>query len=144
MSDIDGQQDSRLKQGLPYLSFSQSKGVIEYHWRDGVGTISNHAWAGNHAGKNNPSMQKVRCVGPLPQGVYTILPPVTHPHLGPFAMKLEPVEGTDTFGRDGFWWHGASSNPNNYGQESMGCVISDRGSRVAGWETGARQLLVTE
>ena len=143
MSD-DGTIDSRLNQGLPYLSFSQSKGVIEHHWRGGVGVITNHAWAGNHEGKNNPDMQDVRCVGPLPRGVYNILPPVTHPHLGPFAMQLEPVQGNEMFGRDAFYWHGPSQDTAHYGQESMGCVISDRGSRVAGWNTGARQLLVTE
>ena len=138
---VYGAIDSRINQGLPYLLYSQANGVMAFGWRGGVNEFASGLWAGNHDGKNNPSAQDKRGVGPLPQGVYTILPPVHHPHLGVVAMQLEPVEGNEMFGRDAFWIHGPS-NGNNRGQESMGCIIMPHDDRVRLWETGARQLQV--
>lgn len=139
----NGETDSRINQSLPYLVYSQSKGVMDFVWRGNVQEFASGLWAGNHAGKNNPASQDQRCVGPLPRGVYTISSPVKHPHLGPVAMELHPFEGNKMFGRDGFWIHGPS-NGNNRGQESMGCIIMPHDKRVALWETGARQLQVVE
>ena len=124
-----------------FIEFKQSTGELTYCWRESRVEITSHAWAGNHAGKNNPAMQDVRCVGPLPQGKYFIEQPVTHPHLGPFAMHLIPDSSNQMFGRDAFYIHGPSMG-NNRGQESMGCIIADRQSRENLWATGARELRV--
>lgn len=138
-----GALDGRIDSNRPYLIYSQRHGAMAFGWRGNVSEFATGLWAGNRDGKNNPSAQDQRGVGPLPQGVYSIAPPVTHPHLGPVAMRLDPVQGNEMFGRDGFWVHGPS-NGNNRGQESMGCIIMPHDKRVDLWETGARQLWVTE
>jgi Protein of unknown function (DUF2778) len=91
-------------------------------------------------GKNDPAMQAVRNVGPLPVGHYRITPPFTHPTAGPFTMRLVPLHGTETFGRDGFLIHGDSrSQP---GAASHGCIILSRADRELVWATGERTLEV--
>lgn len=88
-------------------------------------------WAGNDSrpgvnpdhvqGRNNPAMQAVHNIGPLPQGWYTLDEPITHPHLGPLAFPLIPDPANEMFGRGGFFIHGASSaDPLN---SSEGCII---------------------
>lgn len=86
-------------------------------------------WAGNHEGKNNPDMQQVRCVGPLPQGTYKVEPWIErHPHLGPFVAPLTQVAG-ETYGRGDFFIHGPSVG-SNFGQESKGCIVIARSMRL--------------
>lgn len=106
------------------LNFSQTTGKIT---KDD-GALVAAGWAGNGQGKNKPSMQAVRCVGPLPQGVYKVGPWHTHERLGPLAAKLDQIEGV-TYGRDDFYVHGASSK--NFGQESKGCIVVPRPGREA-------------
>ncbi len=81
-------------------------------------------YSGFGAGKNNPAMQNVPNIGPIPLGEYEIGPPhdtVTH---GPHVMALTPSAGTNTFGRDGFLIHGDSKvSP---GTASHGCIILPR------------------
>ena len=51
-----------------------------------------------------------------------------HPGLGPMVAHLEQIEG-ETFGRNGFYFHGPSSDAAHYGQESMGCIVVPRSGR---------------
>lgn len=106
------------------------------------GQLYAQGWAGRGKGKNNPAMQDVRCTGPLPRGLYVIAEPIKHPRLGPCAMKLTPSADNEMFGRDDFWIHGASTNPERHGQESMGCVILSRPDRMRLVESGVRLLEV--
>lgn len=99
-------------------------------------------WAGNGEGKNNPEMEKVKEIGPLPKGSYLIMPPVDHPRLGPFALRLIPDETNHMYGRSDFWVHGPSKNPSRYGNESKGCIIMDRVKRIKLWESGILKLEV--
>lgn len=93
------------------------------------GIVIAHGWAGNGAGKNNPDMQSVHSVGPLPQGLYKVGPwEEKHGHLGPIVAHLEQVEG-ETFGRDAFYIHGPSTG-SNYGEESKGCIVLPRPYRA--------------
>src|SRR5579863_3670226 len=66
-------------------------------------------YSGIDNGKNNPAMQAVHNLGPIPQGSWTIVgPPVnTHDH-GPYVLRLNPLPDTNTFGRGGFLLHGDS------------------------------------
>jgi len=99
------------------LTFQQSTGLVT----DSAGEVVAHAWAGNGEGLNNPAMQAVRCVGPLPQGTYRVGTwEEQHPGLGPMVVHLQQIAG-ETFGRDGFYIHGPSST--HYMQESKGCVV---------------------
>lgn len=94
-------------------------------WDDGDGI------AEPGEGYNDPSMQKVRNIGPLPVGFYSISLPFTHPTIGRLVMRLEPLPGTDTFGRSGFLWHGGGLS------SSQGCLVSSLQSR----ELAARHVL---
>jgi hypothetical protein len=75
-------------------------------------------------GKNNPSMQDVPRVGPLPQGKYKFGTPVPQSHLGPFAIPLIPSPDNQMFERDDFYCHGDTID--NPGSASEGCIILAR------------------
>ena len=105
------------------LMYSQSSGALTGADK---GVVA-QGWAGNGEGKNNPAMQEVHEVGPLPQGLYDLGPwEQFHPGLGPLVCRLTQVEG-ETFGRDGFFIHGASMG--HYGEESKGCIVLPRSQR---------------
>ena len=75
-------------------------------------------------GKNNPDLENVPEVGPIPVGQYSIGSPedtLTH---GPFVLPLTPDAANQMFGRDGFLIHGDSVvEP---GTASRGCIIMAR------------------
>ena len=59
-------------------------------------------------GKNNPAMQNVMMVGPIPRGGYMIETPFNDPIHGPYAMHLTPDAANVMYGIDGFLMHGDS------------------------------------
>lgn len=126
------------------LIYSQSTGIMT---RDELQLT--RGWSGQHDGKNNPDMQKVRGVGPLPRGLYTIGPwEETHGHLGPMVAPLHPDPENDMKAMDGkertaFFIHGPSTG-DNYGQESMGCIVMPRQERTLVKNSGETRLQVTE
>jgi len=98
-------------------------------------------YSGAGEGKNNPAMENVRNVGPIPCGDWTIIgPPVDTPTHGPFALRLEPAAETETFGRDGFLMHGDSIK--SPGTASQGCIIMPLPVREQVWNSGDRDLKV--
>ena len=98
-------------------------------------------YSGTGEGKNNPDMQSVRNVGPIPQGDWTIAgPPVNTAEHGPYVLRLMPNDGTQTFGRSGFLMHGDAKNAP--GTASQGCVIMPRNVREQVWDSGDRDLQV--
>ena len=103
-------------------SYSQSSGQIT--WDDeaiGIG------YSGHGVGKNNPMMQAIKDVGPIPQGTYSIGEPFDTESHGPFVLRLSPTGATNTFGRSGFLIHGDSvCTP---GLASEGCIILSRVAR---------------
>ena len=84
------------------------------------GVFEGTGYSGTGAGRNNPDMQSVPNVGPIPQGTYKIGP--AHDEigtLGPCVMNLDPTDYTDDFGRSAFRIHG-----NNAANDaSHGCII---------------------
>jgi hypothetical protein len=117
--------------------FQQSTGAILH---DSVAKF--HGYAGNGAGKDNPAMQDIHNVGPLPRGKYTIGPPHTSGHTGPYTMNLEPDPANEMFGRSAFRIHGDSiAAP---GTASNGCIVTARVNREAIWASGDRELVVLE
>jgi hypothetical protein len=103
-------------------TYNQQNGVL---LKDGetMGT----GYSGFEAGKNNPAMQRVEDVGPIPKGVYEIGSPHDTASHGPHVMALSPAAGTETFGRSGFLIHGDSvADP---GAASHGCIILARDLR---------------
>jgi len=106
---------------LPW-QFNQTTGVLSKY-----GMSIGHGYSGHGEGKNNPALQQVHAVGPIPCGDWTI----GHPHdtkdHGPYVMRLDPNRGTETFGRSGFLMHGDSlTDPGN---ASEGCIVTDRDTR---------------
>ena len=106
--------------------------------------LSALGYSGHAEGKNNPDLQSIHNVGPIPEGRWTILddpPPSTDlgPH-GPYVLHLAPKPGTETFGRGGFLIHGDSIHAP--GTASLGCIILPRTVREAIWQSGDRDLLV--
>jgi hypothetical protein len=83
-----------------------------------------YGYSGFKNGKNNPKMQTVHDVGPIPRGFWHIGHAHDSLHTGPVTMDLLPYPGTETFGRDLFRIHGDSkSDPGN---ASHGCIILSR------------------
>jgi hypothetical protein len=64
-----------------------------------------------------------------------------HHHHGETA--LHQVEG-ETFGRDGFFIHGASMDTTLYGQESKGCIVIPRAGREKVKDLNPSTITVTE
>lgn len=86
------------------------------------GMLIGVGYAGHGAGFNNPAMQNVQDVGPLPQGSYTIGDPHDNMHTGPFTLDLGPDATDQMFGRFAFRIHG--DNPEMNHTASDGCIIA--------------------
>lgn len=99
-------------------------------------------YAGHGDGVNNPDMQNVPDVGPIPCGLWSIGAPMDSPKTGPFSMPLLPHEGTETFGRDGFFMHGDAVGHAGERIASEGCIVMPPGVREQVWESGDHVLRV--
>jgi hypothetical protein len=92
-----------------------------------IGTLFGQGYSGHGEGKNNPDMQNVKMVGPIPKGIYYIGEPYNSQKTGPFTLPLTPDPSNEMFGRDAFLIHGDSiSEP---GTASNGCIILPRSIR---------------
>jgi|ERR1700728_347366 len=117
-------------------TFTQTSGELQ---QDGEQVATGYSGAG--VGKNNPAMEAVHNVGPIPHGDWTIVgPPVNTRDHGPYVLALRPTSGTETFGRSGFLMHGDSIE--SPGCASHGCVIMPRAIRERVWTSGDRDLEV--
>jgi hypothetical protein len=118
------------------MIYSQSTGKLF----DSSGNLIGIGYAGNGNGKNNPAMQDVKCIGPLPRGRYTISNPHNSDHTGPFTLDLIPDAGNEMFGRDEFKMHGDSiTEP---GTASNGCIVMSRYIRDLVWNSKDHRLIV--
>ncbi len=98
-------------------------------------------YSGASEGRNNPAMENVSNIGPIPRGGWTIAgPPVDSKHHGPYVLKLNPAPSTETHGRSGFLMHGDSRK--HPGGASQGCVILPRAVREEVWQSGDREFEV--
>ena len=117
-------------------TYSQKSGELD---RDDAKVATGYSGAGT--GKNNPEMQHIHNVGPIPQGEWTITgPPVDTKTHGPYVLKLAPNTETETFGRSGFLMHGDSKD--HPGTASQGCIIVPKSVREQVWNSGDRDLKV--
>jgi hypothetical protein len=115
--------------------YNQSNGTFS---KDGQ--VVGHGYSGFGSGKNNPALQNLIDVGPIPEGFYEIGPPQDTTSHGPHVMSLSPAEGTNTFGRCGFLIHGDSVE--NPGAASHGCIILAHGLRMQVSSSSDTQLQV--
>lgn len=117
--------------------YSQKTGNLSYNGKP-VGS----GYAGVGDGVNNPAAQNIPNIGPIPRGLYSIGVAFTHPKAGPMTMRLTPMKGTNTFGRDGFLIHGDNTSMNH--TASNGCIIQNRTVRASVAVSNDRTLEVTE
>jgi hypothetical protein len=98
-------------------------------------------YSGHGEGLNNPAMQDVHDVGPIPQGRYRIAGWYDDTEKGPCVARLEPLPETNTYGRVGFLIHGDNSQLNH--TASHGCIIQAKTARQYVRSTGDTLLEVT-
>jgi len=123
--------------------FQQSTGNIY----DPDGHLVATGYAGGNLGlhpegKNNPAMQQLHLIGPLPRGLYTMGTPVAQSRLGPFAIPLIPDPANEMFGRGDFYIHGDRIGAP--GCASDGCIIMPRQVRNLIWASSVHTLEVVE
>lgn len=115
--------------------YDQSSGTISHNGAN-IGT----GYSGHQSGKNNPAMENVKGVGPIPIGKWHMDEVRENGHTGPFSIVLSPEPGTETFGRSEFLIHGDSVQ--HPGDASHGCIILPHFIRTQIWDSGDRLLEV--
>ena len=95
-------------------TYKQSTGEL-HHGDQLVGV----GYSGHAEGRNNPAMQAVHDVGPLPRGWYTIGPAHDTTTHGPHVICLTPDPSNEEDGRAGFLMHGDNAKHD----ASLGCII---------------------
>jgi hypothetical protein len=95
-------------------------------------------YAGHGRGRNNPDLDCVTNLGPLPRGRYRVSLPFHHPTKGPFCFRLTPDEANVMHGRSGFLIHGDNAR----GDASEGCIILGRPAREQIARHSVRDLYV--
>lgn len=118
-------------------TYKQSTGDLLFN-----GEFVERGYSGAPAGKNNPAMQNVANIGPIPRGNYEIQSPHNSPHTGPYTLNLKPAPETITFGRSLFRVHGDSIH--HPGTASEGCIIMGTATRHRIWTSGDHQLEVVQ
>jgi hypothetical protein len=79
-------------------------------------------YSGRGSCKNDPTKCGVVMDGPIPPGKYKIGLGRKSDTLGIVTMDLDPIQGTDTFGRSLFRIHGDSRT--HPGDASHGCLVA--------------------
>jgi hypothetical protein len=103
-------------------TYSQLTGTL---W-DPLGIVISIGYSGYGDGKNNPAMEDVKSVGPIPKGAWVIGDPYDSKKIGPFALPLRP-HCHGAHGRTYFRVHGDSAS--NPGGASKGCILFPRSIR---------------
>jgi len=117
--------------------YSQTSGCL---WTP-EGKFISKGYSGAGRGKNNPKLDHVKRVGPIPRGMWVIGLPYDSERIGRFALPLIQ-HNHDAKGRSYFRIHGDSrSNP---GKASLGCIILPRHIRKLIDDSENRLLMVIE
>lgn len=96
--------------------YSQSTGVLRHN-----GAFFAKGYSGLGQGENNPAMERDSSVGPIPKGHYRIAG--AHDTVTKVTIILDPILGTNTFGRSAFRIHGGMKSGAH--TASKGCIIID-------------------
>lgn len=118
------------------ISYDQKTGHIAIR-----NTIIGTGYSGFGPGLDNPDMESVPNVGPIPRGEWHIERwDETHGDKGPQVAVLAPV-GHNAHGRSAFLIHGDNALGNH--TASHGCIIANRTIRNALRASGETALIVT-
>lgn len=92
------------------------------------GSFCAQCYSGHGDGINNPKLQAVKNVGPIPANLYEI--GRVDEAKGPLTIHLVPVSGSDMLGRDylSFLIHGDNHLMNHTGSE--GCIVAPPAARA--------------
>lgn len=124
-------------------TWDQSAGQLFHN-----GKLVSKGYSGKARGINNPALQTVVGIGPIPRGKWKILAPYNSKNVGPYALPLEALDnnvGDDKHaetGRGAFRIHG--DNVRGDRSASKGCIILPRAIREQIWRSGDRELTVVE
>lgn len=124
-------------------TWDQSAGVL---YREGE--VVSRGFSGAGRGKNNPSLQDVKGVGPIPRGRWRMMGVYNSKNVGPFTITLWRVGDTkfddfdSTTGRSAFRIHGDSIRAP--GTASRGCIILPRNIREMMWRSGDHDINVID
>jgi len=94
--------------------YNQSTGEMRHN-----GEFIAQGYSGAPTGKNDSSKENVPFVGPIPRGHWRITRHTSSK--GPWTVELDPILGTNTYGRTAFRIHG--DNSKTIGASSEGCII---------------------
>jgi RHS repeat-associated protein len=113
-------------------TYSQSTGVMSCRDNSGNEYARCVGYAGNGDGVNNPALEGVQNVGPLPRGRYTIGEPRYSSNTGRNARNLTPDPANNMYGRSNFQWHGANADRDRGGgrNSSNGCIVTPPDCRL--------------
>jgi hypothetical protein len=101
---------------------------VNGHFAKG-GVLIATGYSGHGEGVNNPCLQETHAIGPIPVGLWRMGEAVEHPELGPLAIPLTACDGTQTFGRGGFFVHGDEVKTAGQELASHGCIILGKAAR---------------
>ena len=124
---------------------------MTWRWDQSAGELSrdgafvSKGYSGNGRGKNNPALQGVPGVGPVPSGLWKLTGVYDSASVGPFTIRMQAADATaddrhDETGRSAFRIHGDSVRAP--GTASRGCIILPRAVRERIWRSGDRSLEV--
>ena len=117
--------------------YSQTSGNL---W-NADGEIIATGYSGYGEGKNNPAMQRVVGVGPIPRGDWVVTGVYDSKKIGPYAIKLEP-SCHKALDRTYFRFHGDSAS--RPGRASRGCLVFSKPVRRVVFGSGDKLLRVVE
>lgn len=129
-------------------AYSQKSGELSRN-----GGVVGLGYSGHLEGLNNPDMETVHDVGPLPAGNWTMLTirgedglPCDYEGKRAPVIRLTPNPGTNTYGRSGFLCHGDLIGHEGEHAASLGCMIQPKYVReqiAVAISDGDDQLTVT-
>lgn len=99
-------------------------------------------YSGHGEGVNNPSLESVENVGPLPCGWYGLGTPHDSATHGPFFIPLIPDPSNQMFGRSAFGIHGDEIKHAGERLASNGCIIVGPFTRHTMWQSTDHRLQV--
>lgn len=115
--------------------YKVSTGILSHN-----GKLIAYCYSGAGESKDKPNCEHIRNKDPIPRGVYFIAG--WNNHKSPSAIILEPIAGTNTFGRDHFEIHGDKKGQPP-GTASVVCIIMNgQDKRQTIYDSGDTILVV--
>lgn len=122
----------------PSFIYVQETGALYERTFRGNYRFVTRGYAGREQGRNNPQLEALKNVGPIPRGCWEIGEAVYSAVAGPVTVVLTPHPETALFGRSAFRIHGNNAKDD----ASRGCIILPRSIRSMIAKRRGQTLLV--